>query len=114
MRISDWSSDVCSSDLVTLTGDGARGDVSLRRDVSLYVALAMAAFAMLFGTRRASAVEHNRGLVLAIAFESMFKLVAMLALGAFVWFEIGRASWRERVCKYVYISVVAGSLKKKQ
>src|SRR3546814_880163 len=73
---------------VTLTGDGARGDVSLWRDVSLYVALAMAAFAMLFGTRRASAVEHNRGLVLAIAFESMFKLVAMLALGAFVWFGL--------------------------
>src|SRR3546814_2832540 len=43
---------------------------------------------MLFGTRRASAVEHNRGLVLAIAFESMFKLVAMLALGAFVWFGL--------------------------
>lgn len=74
---------------VTLTGDGARGDVSLWRDGSLYVALAMALFAMLFGTRRASAVEHNRGLVLAIAFESMFKLVAMLALGAFVWFGLG-------------------------
>src|SRR3546814_12710184 len=43
---------------------------------------------MLFGTRRASAVEHNRGLVLAIAFESMFELVAMLALGAFVWFGL--------------------------
>jgi signal transduction histidine kinase/CheY-like chemotaxis protein len=73
---------------VTLTGDGARADVSLWRDGSLYVALAMALFAMLFGTRRASAVEHNRGLVLAIAFESMFKLVAMLALGAFVWFGL--------------------------
>src|SRR3546814_5859882 len=48
----------------------------------------MAAFAMLVGTRRASAVEHNRGLVLVIAFESMFKLVAMLALRAFVWFGL--------------------------
>jgi PAS domain S-box-containing protein len=74
---------------VTLTGDGARAGVSLWRDGSLYVALAMAAFAMLFGTRRASAVEHNRGLVLAIAFESVFKLAAMLALGAFVWFGLG-------------------------
>ena len=45
----------------------------------------MAVFAILFGTRRASAAEHNRGLVLAIAFESMFKLLAMLALGGFVW-----------------------------
>ena len=58
------------------------------RDSALYVALAMALFAMLFGTRRASAAEHNRGLVLAMAFESLFKLVAMLTLGAFVWFGL--------------------------
>jgi len=58
------------------------------RDGALYVALAMALFAMLFGTRRASATEHNRGLVLAMAFESVFKLLAMLALGAFVWFGL--------------------------
>lgn len=55
------------------------------QDSALYVALAMAVFAMLFGTRRASAAEHNRGLVLAMAFESVFKLAAMLAIGAFVW-----------------------------
>lgn len=58
------------------------------QDSALWVALAMALFAMLFGARRASATEHNRGLVLAMAFESMFKLVAMLALGAMVWFGI--------------------------
>ena len=52
------------------------------QDSALYVALVMALFAMLFGTRRASTVEHNRGLVLAVAFESLFKLAAMLALGA--------------------------------
>ncbi|PZO07176.1 MAG: hybrid sensor histidine kinase/response regulator [Lysobacteraceae bacterium] len=55
------------------------------QDSALYVALAMALFAMLFGTRRASAAEHNRGLVLAMAVESLLKLGAMLALGAFVW-----------------------------
>ncbi|WP_281782045.1 hybrid sensor histidine kinase/response regulator [Lysobacter auxotrophicus] len=59
------------------------------QDSALYVALAMALFAMLFGTRRASAAEHNRGLVLAMAFESVFKLAAMLALGAFVWLGLG-------------------------
>ena len=72
-----------------LTGGSANvGDASVLRDGALYVALAMAAFAMLFGTRRASATEHNRGLVLAMAFESLFKLAAMLALGAFVWFGL--------------------------
>ncbi|MET0893553.1 MAG: PAS-domain containing protein [Pseudoxanthomonas sp.] len=74
----------------TLTVDaGDAGVVApVWRDSALYVALAMALFAMLFGTRRASAAEHNRGLVLAMAFESLFKLVAMLALGAFVWFGL--------------------------
>ena len=54
------------------------------RDSALYIALLMALFAMLFGTRRASAVAHNRGLILAMAFESLFKLGAMLALGTLV------------------------------
>ena len=72
------------------TGIGtAGGDAPpLWRDGALYVALAMALFAILFGTRRVSAAGHNRGLVLALAFESLFKLVAMLALGAFVWFGV--------------------------
>ncbi|MES5814511.1 PAS-domain containing protein [Pseudoxanthomonas sp. Soil82] len=71
----------------TLTRSAAEGG-PFWRDGALYVALAMALFAMLFGTRRASAAEHNRGLVLAMAFESLFKLAAMLALGAFVWFGL--------------------------
>ena len=54
------------------------------QDSALWVALAMALFAMLFGTRRAPAAAHNRGLVLALAFESLFKLVALLAIGVFV------------------------------
>lgn len=58
------------------------------QDSALWVALAMALFAMLFGARRASANAHNRGLVLAMAFESLFKLAAMLALGALVWFGL--------------------------
>ena len=58
------------------------------QDSALWVALAMALFAMLFGARGASATAHNRGLVLAMAFESVFKLVAMLALGAMVWFGL--------------------------
>lgn len=74
----------------TLTSRGADSDqlLPIWRDSGLYVALAMALFAMLFGTRRASAAEHNRGLVLAMAFESLFKLAAMLALGIFVWLEV--------------------------
>ena len=71
-----------------LTAQGAVQSAPAWQDSALYVALAMALFAMLFGTRRVSAAEHNRGLVLAMAFESVLKLAAMLALGAFVWFGL--------------------------
>ena len=72
--------------LTTRSSDGEA--LPAWQDSALYVALAMAVFAMLFGTRRASAAEHNRGLVLAMALESVFKLAAMLALGAFVWWGL--------------------------
>ena len=58
------------------------------QDSAFYVALIMAAFAMLFGTRRTSASEANRGLLQAMAFEAAFKLLAMLAVGAFVAFSL--------------------------
>jgi signal transduction histidine kinase/Na+/proline symporter len=55
------------------------------RNGALWVALSMALFAIVFGTRRSSAVAHNRGLILAIAFESVFKLIAMLALTSLIF-----------------------------
>jgi Na+/proline symporter/CheY-like chemotaxis protein len=55
-------------------------------DIALFVALLMAAFAVLFGTRHIDATEHQDGLMLAIATESMVKLVAFLAVGVFVTF----------------------------
>src|SRR5215218_10821833 len=45
-------------------------------DIALFVALAMAAFAILFGTRHIDATEHQDGLILAIAAESIVKLIA--------------------------------------
>jgi Na+/proline symporter/signal transduction histidine kinase len=55
-------------------------------DIALFVALSMAAFAVLFGTRHIDATEHQDGLMLAVATESLVKLVAFLAVGAFVTF----------------------------
>ncbi|HEX8373726.1 MAG TPA: sensor histidine kinase, partial [Geminicoccaceae bacterium] len=51
---------------------------------ALVVALLLAAFAILFGTRHIDATEHHEGVVLAVAFESIVKLAAFLAVGAFV------------------------------
>src|SRR6202161_512926 len=55
-------------------------------DVALFVALFMGAFGGLFGTRHTDATEHQDGLMLAIAAESIIKLVAFLAVGVFVSF----------------------------
>ena len=46
----------------------------------------MALFAILFGTRHIDATEHHQGLVAAIAFESVIKLVAFVCVGLFVTF----------------------------
>jgi Na+/proline symporter/nitrogen-specific signal transduction histidine kinase len=54
------------------------------RDSALYVALALAGFTMVFGTRHLDSTERHEGMVAAIAFESVVKLVAFIAVGAFV------------------------------
>ena len=55
-------------------------------DIALFVALSMATFAVLFGTRHIDATEHQDGLMLAVATESIVKLLAFLAVGIFVTF----------------------------
>jgi Na+/proline symporter len=50
------------------------------------VALLLALFAILFGTRHADATEHQDGLILAVAVESIVKLFAFLAVGFAVTF----------------------------
>lgn len=57
-------------------------------DPALYVALALAVFAILFGTRRTDATEHHRGMVLAVAMESLVKLLAFVAVGAFALWHL--------------------------
>lgn len=63
------------------------GPAPVLRDTALGVALLLAVFAVMFGTRQLDATEHHPGLMLAIAFESLIKLLAFLAVGVFVtWF----------------------------
>ena len=53
-------------------------------DNTFYIAMMLAAFTILFGTRHLDATERHEGLVAAIAFESVVKLVAFIAVGVFV------------------------------
>ena len=61
---------------------------SILESADLYLTLAMAAFAILFGTRHIDASERHEGMVAAIAFESVVKLIAFLAVGLFVTFGL--------------------------
>ncbi|HEV8690002.1 MAG TPA: PAS-domain containing protein, partial [Ideonella sp.] len=53
-------------------------------DTALYVALLMSLFVIAFGTRRVDATEQHRGMVGAVALESLVKLAAFLAVGVYV------------------------------
>lgn len=55
-------------------------------DPALISALLLAAFAVLFGTRHVDMTEHQDGIMLAVAVESVVKLLAFLVVGAFVLF----------------------------
>ncbi|MBR0779274.1 hybrid sensor histidine kinase/response regulator [Bradyrhizobium diazoefficiens] len=77
---------VASSLEVILSEDQAFSHIPILGDMALMVTLAMAAFAVLFGTRQTDATEHQHGLMLAVATESIVKLVAFLTVGIFVTF----------------------------
>ncbi|MDH7453717.1 PAS domain-containing hybrid sensor histidine kinase/response regulator [Luteimonas composti] len=67
--------------LVVLAGQDPNGPAL--GDPALYVAALMALFAILFGTRQVDATEHRPGMMLAVALESLVKLVALVAVGMF-------------------------------
>jgi len=57
-------------------------------DNTFYIAMLLAAFTILFGTRHLDATERHEGLVAAVAFESVVKLLAFIAVGIFVTFSL--------------------------
>ncbi|MBM7059718.1 hybrid sensor histidine kinase/response regulator [Pseudomonas sp. UL073] len=71
-----------------LTGAGADSTGTRAQDTALIVSLILALFTILFGTRNLDVTEHHRGMVMAIAFESLVKLLAFLAVGAYVTYGL--------------------------
>ena len=69
---------------------GAHGPLAGLDETSLALAVAagMALFTILFGTRNVDAREQHLGVVAAIAFEAVVKLVALVAVGLFVVFGL--------------------------
>src|SRR3546814_15276053 len=103
MRISDWSSDVCSSDLCCSHYSHTDAELYMRPvPPRLRNATSTPWFSCQPGSPACWCLLDRRPRHLPIQ-----------PILADVFCEIGRASCRERVCQYVYISVVAVSLKKK-
>jgi len=62
--------------------------IFIGQDTALYVALILALFSILFGTRHIDVTERHEGMVAAIAFESIVKLLAFTAAGIFVTYFV--------------------------
>ncbi|SEM54917.1 Na+/proline symporter [Luteibacter sp. UNCMF331Sha3.1] len=54
-------------------------------DTALWCAALLAVFAILFGTRTIDATEHHHGMMLAVAVESLVKLLAFVAIGVYAY-----------------------------
>ena len=70
---------------VSRTGFGT----GLLADTGFWVTVSMAAFVILFGTRNLGADQRHPGVVAAIAFESVVKLLAFAAVGLFALYGLG-------------------------
>src|SRR5690606_11570459 len=80
---------VLGFNMLTATGVSPTGGDRRSPDATaLVVTLLLALFTMLFGTRSLDVTEHHRGMMLAIAFESLVKLLAFIAVGIFVTFML--------------------------
>jgi len=73
-----------ASGLTVLTGTHGAAGAPWWQDSTLAIALLLAGFTIAFGTRHLDASERHEGMVAAIALESVVKLLAFLAIGAFV------------------------------
>src|SRR3546814_11364426 len=120
MRISAWSSDVCSSDLsppnlrkYTARLSRSNTCISAPSKMSGVVVYKMALSNDCVWLVRQGFPEKVQCRPPAPTQRSEVLGMSMMPSTGLPWCKIGRASCRERVCQYVYLSVVAVSLKKK-
>ncbi|QIZ76389.1 PAS domain-containing hybrid sensor histidine kinase/response regulator [Ferrimonas lipolytica] len=61
--------------------------------LALGIAISLAIFAIFFGTRKLDATEHNPGMIMAVAFESIIKLAAFILVGLVVVYTAFDGPW---------------------
>ncbi len=64
------------------------GEVKGTAAAGWFITLVLGAFAIIFGARRLDSSERHEGLIFAIAFESIVKLIAFLMVGVFVTYGL--------------------------
>src|SRR3546814_20857459 len=103
MRISDWSSDVCSSDLIDPRGEFARGVAVAGEDRdTIAILMLRRQFERGLEIGRADDLQHGAENLFLVAFHVGGDMVEQRrADEESLFVEIGRASCRERVCQYV-------------
>src|SRR3546814_13787776 len=113
MRMSDWSSDVCSSDLIVVAEAGGMAGGPVRVEAIHLADVVIAGKLVQQG--------DIIGLALVADFLEMGEVGRVAVAETAPQFaaagaqqEIGSASCRERVCQYVEICGDVGSLKKKK
>jgi len=88
---------------------GVPGNAGILADPAFYVALMLAVFAILFGTRQIDATEHHHGMMLAIALESLVKLLAFVAIGVFaLWHLPGEGGIAARLVQAAPVVIAPG------
>lgn len=73
-----------SFSIITSDGITALSSRNVFENTAFYVVMIMAGFTLLFGARRLQTNERHEGMMAAIAFESIVKLVAFVLIGAYI------------------------------
>ncbi|GAA4006862.1 ATP-binding protein [Hymenobacter fastidiosus] len=82
------SFDILTRETATLADAAGGGAAAAAAGSALYTTVALAFFTIIFGVRSIEATERHEGMVLAVALESLVKLVAFLAAGLFVTYYL--------------------------
>src|SRR3546814_1572013 len=102
MRISDWGSDVCSSDLGgSVTRFSVRSTGPALEEVVDVTAVYRAADGRILGAESTTIPQIAPDTSVEVSIRLLSPIPDLASTEVFVGREIGRASCRERVCQYV-------------
>ena len=90
-----------STSYALLGGAERAGPGFIAEHVALIVAAGMALFTILFGARQLDASERHKGMILAVAFESVVKLGAILAVGYYAMYLLLDAGHQARFERFI-------------